>query len=64
MNARAVAVTVAAGLLALSGVAAHAVQDCELNGEHVNPANGNTTQGKTGVMRCKDRESGELQREQ
>ena len=64
MNARAVAVAVAAGLLALSGAAAHAVQDCELNGEHVNPANGNTTQGKTGVMRCKDRDSGELQREQ
>lgn len=24
-----------------------AVQDCEINGQHVNPANGNTTQGKT-----------------
>jgi len=56
-----------AGLTALlTGVAgvAHAVQDCELNGAHVNPANGNTTQGKTGLMRCKDRDSGELQREQ
>jgi len=55
---------VAALLLALSGAAAHAVQDCDLNGERVNPANGNTTRGKTGVMRCKDRDSGELQREQ
>lgn len=61
MNARTFS---AALLLALSGAAAHAVQDCELNGERVNPANGNTTQGKTGVMRCKDRDSGELQREQ
>lgn len=61
MTARALA---AALLLALAGGSAHAVQDCELNGERVNPANGNTTQGKTGVMRCKDRDSGELQREQ
>ncbi|RYF71812.1 MAG: hypothetical protein EOO22_11915 [Comamonadaceae bacterium] len=43
---------------------AHAVQDCELNGESVNPANGNTTAGKSGLMRCKDRDSGELRREQ
>ncbi len=50
-------------LCAVAGFA-HAVQDCELNGEHVNPANGNTTAGKTGLMRCKDRDSGELQREQ
>ncbi|RYF82153.1 MAG: hypothetical protein EOO29_08110 [Comamonadaceae bacterium] len=43
---------------------AHAVQDCELNGESVNPANGHTTAGKTGLMRCKERDSGELKREQ
>ncbi|MDO9403099.1 MAG: hypothetical protein Q7T87_03610 [Polaromonas sp.] len=43
---------------------AHAVQDCELGGQHVNPANGNTTAGKTGLMRCKDRDSGQLVREQ
>lgn len=61
MNTRAI---FAALLLALSGAAAHAVQDCDLNGERVNPANGNTTRGKTGVMRCRDRDSGELQREQ
>jgi antitoxin component YwqK of YwqJK toxin-antitoxin module len=56
-----------AGLLAatlLFGNAAHAVQDCELNGQSINPANGNTTAGKTGLMRCKDRDSGELVREQ
>ncbi|MGK6308517.1 toxin-antitoxin system YwqK family antitoxin [Variovorax sp. DT-64] len=54
----------AAALLALSPLAAQAVQDCELNGQHVNPANGHTTAGKTGLMRCKDRDSGELMREQ
>ncbi len=50
-------------LLALPA-AAHAIQTCELNGEHVNPANGHTTAGKTGLMRCKDADSGVLQREQ
>ena len=44
--------------------AAHAVQDCELNGQAVNPANAASTAGKTGVMRCKDRDSGQLVREQ
>lgn len=41
-----------------------AVQDCEINGQHVNPANGNTTQGKTGIMKCRDRDSGKLVREE
>ncbi|HSV52493.1 MAG TPA: hypothetical protein VLJ57_10270 [Burkholderiaceae bacterium] len=50
--------------LGFSACAVHAVQDCELNGQNVNPANGSTTQGKTGMMRCKDRDSGVLQREQ
>ncbi len=50
-------------LLCTAG-AAHAVQDCELNGQSINPNNGNTTAGKTGLMRCKDRDSGVLQREQ
>lgn len=31
-----------------------AVQRCELNGENVNPNNGHTTAGKSGVMRCTD----------
>ncbi|CAN7528363.1 toxin-antitoxin system YwqK family antitoxin [Polaromonas sp. LjRoot131] len=43
---------------------AHAVQDCELNGESVNPNHGGTTAGKTGLMRCKDRDSGQPTREQ
>jgi antitoxin component YwqK of YwqJK toxin-antitoxin module len=43
---------------------AGAVQTCDIAGEHVNPANGHTTAGKTGLMRCRDRDSGVLQREQ
>jgi len=56
-----------AAFLALAAVLAapaHAVQDCELNGQSVNPANGHSTAGKTGLMRCRDRDSGELRREQ
>ncbi|WP_394790195.1 hypothetical protein [Rhodoferax sp.] len=44
--------------------AAHAIQDCELNGESINPNNGSSTAGKTGIMRCKDRDSGQLMREE
>lgn len=36
---------------------------CELNGESVNPANGNATAGKTGLMRCTTQD-GNLQREE
>ncbi|KNZ33138.1 MAG: hypothetical protein AD742_07745 [Methylibium sp. NZG] len=43
---------------------AHAVQVCDLDGQSVNPANGNTTAGKTGLMRCRDGAGGPLQREQ
>ena len=50
-------------LLGAAG-AAHAVQDCELNGQSVSPSNGHSTAGKTGLMRCKDRDSGDVQREQ
>ncbi len=51
-------------LLALAGTAAQAVEDCDVNGQSVNPANGNTTKDKTGIMRCKDRDSGVVVREQ
>lgn len=54
---------IAAWLFGAAG-AAHAVQDCELDGAPVNTSNGNTTAGKTGLIRCKDRDSGEVQREQ
>lgn len=54
-----------AALVPLLGAgAAHAQLDCDLNGRSVNPANGATTAGKTGLLRCKDRASGELQREE
>ena len=43
---------------------AFALQDCELNGEYVNPANGNMTAGKTGIMKCRARDSRLLVREQ
>ncbi|SFU79768.1 Antitoxin component YwqK of the YwqJK toxin-antitoxin module [Polaromonas sp. YR568] len=52
------------GLCLLAPAWAHAVQDCEVNGESVNPNHGGTTAGKTGIMRCKDRDSGQMMREQ
>jgi antitoxin component YwqK of YwqJK toxin-antitoxin module len=54
----------AASLLAslLTG-AAHAAQDCELNGASVNPDNGSTYAGKTGIMKCVDRETRKFLRE-
>jgi antitoxin component YwqK of YwqJK toxin-antitoxin module len=45
-------------------LATAAPKDCEINGKSVNPDNGNTTAGLTGIMRCLDRESKELVREQ
>ena len=35
-------------------LAAQAIQVCELDGQPVNPTNGSTTAGKTGLMRCRD----------
>jgi antitoxin component YwqK of YwqJK toxin-antitoxin module len=40
------------------------IQDCTLNGQDVNPNNGYTTEGKSGIMICRDRDSGVLEREQ
>lgn len=42
----------------------HAVQACDIAGQSVNPNNGNTTAGKTGLMRCRDGEGGPLMREE
>jgi hypothetical protein len=52
-------------LLALAALplAAQAVQVCDLDGQHVNPAAGHTTAGKTGPMRCRDGEGGPVVRE-
>ena len=56
---------VAANLLALWSVPAFAVvRDCEMNGVHINPNNGNETAGKTGILKCKDRDTGKLVREE
>lgn len=65
MTPRRIAPRGAAALFAfLCATAAHAQLDCELNGRSVNPANGSSTAGKTGLLRCKDRATGELQREE
>jgi antitoxin component YwqK of YwqJK toxin-antitoxin module len=47
-------------VLALCALAPHAlaeVLDCDIAGQSVNPNNGATTAGKTGLMRCVDRDS-------
>lgn len=41
-------------VLVVGAPVAWAVPRCELNGESVNPNNGHTTAGKSGVMRCTD----------
>jgi hypothetical protein len=50
-------------LLALACQPALAVQDCEFQGKHINTSDGSQTAGKTGMVRCKDRSSGVLERE-
>ncbi|MDZ7919701.1 hypothetical protein [Rhodoferax sp.] len=51
-----------AALLA-GATAALAVQDCEFNGKSINTNNGAETAGKSGMVRCKDRDSGLMERE-
>ena len=51
-------------VVALLSTPAWAVQRCELNGESVNPNNGHTTAGKSGVMRCTDEDGQVRRREQ
>ncbi|NUZ04675.1 toxin-antitoxin system YwqK family antitoxin [Piscinibacter koreensis] len=55
------ALAAAAAVMTTPGLA---VQVCDLDGQHVNPANGATTQGKSGLMRCREGESGPVVREQ
>jgi len=43
---------------------ASAIIRCEVNGQSGNPNNGAETAGLTGLMRCRDEDSGKLQREQ
>ncbi|WP_431127109.1 hypothetical protein [Variovorax paradoxus] len=64
-RARVVAPRIAtAALCFLAAGVAHAALDCELNGRSVNPTDASSVGGKTGLMRCKERGTGELQREQ
>lgn len=53
-------------LLALGTCAtgAHAIIRCEFNGKPVNPNNGAETAGLTGLLRCRDENTDQLQREQ
>lgn len=51
-----------AALLA-QGTMALAVQDCEFNGKPIDTNNGNATKGLSGMLRCKDRDTGEMERE-
>ena len=60
----AIASIASAAVLAAVAAPAFAVESCDLDGEHVNPNNGNTTAGKTGLMRCRDGDGGRLLREQ
>ncbi|MES2581527.1 MAG: hypothetical protein V4627_02325, partial [Pseudomonadota bacterium] len=53
----------AALLTTLACPSAFAVQDCEFQGKHINTSDGSQTAGKTGMVRCKDRSSGVLERE-
>ena len=39
-------------------------ESCDPDGQQVNPSNGSTTEGKTGLMRCRDGEGGPVVREQ
>jgi len=41
----------------------HAHVECELDGRHINENNGAVTAGKTGLISCKDGDTGELRRE-
>lgn len=52
------------GIVAALAAPAFAIQSCELNGESVNPSHGGTTQGKSGLMRCRESDTGMPVREQ
>lgn len=54
----------AAGLGLLLCGSAWAVQDCDLNGEFISPIGGDSLQGRTGTIRCRERGTGLPTREQ
>jgi antitoxin component YwqK of YwqJK toxin-antitoxin module len=43
---------------------ANAIIRCEINGKPINVSNGNETAGKSGLLRCTEEDTGQLQREQ
>lgn len=47
----------------LASQASYAVQDCEFGGQHIDTNNGSATAGKTGMVLCKDRDTGRPERE-
>ena len=53
-----------AALWLLAAGPAQAALECELNGRSVNLSDAGSITGKTGLVRCKERGTGELQREQ
>jgi len=55
--------TLLAAALALS-TGAQAIIRCEMNGKPVNVNNGSETAGLTGLLRCREEDTGQLQREQ
>ena len=64
-HARRHALRLAAGALCclLTGLAQAQLQNCDLDGKPVNLDNGSTTAGLTGLIRCRERDSGRLTRE-
>lgn len=50
-------------VLSVGATTAYAVEDCEFNGKSINTSNGADTAGKTGLVRCKDRDTGQMARE-
>lgn len=55
---------VVSALAAGFSVNANAIIRCEMNGKSVNPSNGFETSTLTGMLRCRDEDSGKLQREE
>jgi antitoxin component YwqK of YwqJK toxin-antitoxin module len=61
---RSIITLLAATACCLGMPAAAQIMDCEVGGQSVSPSNGATTAGKTGLMRCVDRSTRELLREE
>jgi antitoxin component YwqK of YwqJK toxin-antitoxin module len=50
--------------LCLASTTSNAITRCEVNSKSVNPSNGAELAGLTGMLRCTERDTGKLQREQ